>query len=124
MTSGLGQDLMRANVQESQSASNSKNSVSYAILLVPGSSPNSGFKLLESSRGSGNLYQLRVLDHIDKQDDQGMVISRVEAGKYSDFERTKSVTIKLDAINIEWIEKAAVLYYRTDGKYQTLQTSD
>ena len=53
-----------------------------------------------------------------------MVISRIEAGKYSDFEHTKSVTIMLDAINVEWIEKAAVLYYWTHGRYRTLQTSD
>jgi hypothetical protein len=65
-----------------------------------------------------------VLDHDDKLGGQGMVISRVEPGKYTDFESTRSVRIKLDAINVEWLEKEALLYYWSEGRYQTLQTSD
>lgn len=98
--------------------------VSCAILLVPESRPESGFKLLVSGNKPGHLYQFTVLDHDDKLGGQGMVISRVEPGKYTDFESTRSVRIKLDAINVEWLEKEALLYYWSEGRYQTLQTSD
>ena len=91
---------------------------------MPASRPDNGFKLLVASKHSGHLYRFTVLDHNDKLGDQGMVISRVEPGKYTDFERTRSVRIKLDAINVEWLEKASVLYYWADDRYQTLQTSD
>ncbi len=91
---------------------------------MPQSRPESGFKLLVSGKKAGHHYQFTVLDHDDKLGDQGMVISRVEPGKYTDFERTRSVKIKLDAINVEWLEKAALLYYWSEDRYQTLQTSD
>ena len=48
---------------------------------------------------------------------------KVAPGTYPDFERTESITVKLDSINVEWIEAAAVLYYWSDGRYRTLQTS-
>jgi len=42
----------------------------------------------------------------------------------SDFGDTKSVHLKVDGINVEWLEKSSVLYYWSNGKYQTIQTSD
>lgn len=97
---------------------------SYAVLLVPESNPTAGYKLIVASGNDSHEYSFDLLDHNDTQGAAGMVISRTKPGKYSDFEQTESVTIKLDSIDVEWIEKGAVLYYWNGGQYQTLQTSD
>jgi len=98
--------------------------VSYAFLLVPQSNPAGGYKLVVGSKASANEYDFDLLDHNDNERSTGMVISKVAPGTYPDFERTESITVKLDSINVEWIEAAAVLYYWSDGRYRTLQTSD
>jgi hypothetical protein len=32
--------------------------------------------------------------------------------------------LKLDALNVEWIEKGTVLYYWAHGRYRTIEPSD
>lgn len=98
--------------------------VSYALLLLRESNPTGGYKLLIATKNSRDTYEFDLLDHNDTQRAAGMVISRAKPGKYSDFERTESVDIMLDAVNVEWIEAADVLYYWNGHQYRTLQTSD
>jgi hypothetical protein len=100
--------------------------LAYAVLLVPKSQSSHGYRIVVLSEvATDDSYAARVLDQGDAQDsDSGMVISTAPRGSYSDFERTTSVQVKLDAVNVEWIEKGAVLYYWAHGKYRTLQTSD
>lgn len=97
----------------------------YAVLLVPKSGSTRGYRItvLREDVSSG-AYAAIVLDQSDVDSSESMVISTVPAGTYSDFERTKSVRLKLDSVNVEWIEKASLLYYWSRGKYRTIQTSD
>jgi hypothetical protein len=102
----------------------SKGVLSYAILLVPKSEPTSGYKIVVSSKGpTGDAYSWKLLDHAEGQSD-GLVISKAEPGKYSDFERTKTIQTKLDGVYVEWIEKGAILYHWSAGRYHKLRVSD
>jgi hypothetical protein len=101
--------------------------LSYALVLVPKSDASSSYKVIVLSKAaSADAYSLRVLDHAEGrlQAGTGPVISRLRPGTYPDFERTKSVRMTLDSINVEWIESAAVVYYWSNGRYRTLQTED
>jgi hypothetical protein len=100
--------------------------LSYAVLLVPKSELKHGHKIIVLRQlPSKNAYSVRLLDQADGEySSSGLVISKVPPGKYSDFEHATSVRVKLDAINLEWIEKGAVLYYWANGEYRTIQTSD
>jgi hypothetical protein len=102
-------------------------SLAYGILLVPKSEVNGGYKIVVLSKvATADAYSLRMLDHAEGQpySSSGLVISKAAPGAYSDFEETKSLRLKLDAVNVEWIEKGAVLYYWSQGRYRTVQTSD
>jgi hypothetical protein len=96
---------------------------SYAILLVPYSDNSVGYKLVLAT-DSDSQYQITILDRNDKQNADGMVISSAPPGTYSDFEQTQSIQVRLDSINVEWIEKGAVLYHWTGRRWRKLQTSD
>jgi hypothetical protein len=100
--------------------------LSYAALLVPKSELKHGYKILVLRElPIGDAYSATLLDQADGEySSSGLVISKVPPGKYSDFEDTASVRVKLDAVNVEWIEKGALLYYWANGKYRTIQTSD
>ena len=100
--------------------------LAYAVLLLPKSQSSHGYRIVVLSKvATDDGYAARVLDQGDTQDsDSGMVISTAPRGSYSNFEKTTSVQVKVDAVNVEWIEKGAVLYYWAHGKYRTLQTSD
>jgi hypothetical protein len=98
--------------------------LSYAILLVPQSEPTSGYKIVVFSKGpTGDAYSWKLLDHAEGQSD-GLVISKAEPGKYSDFERMKTIQTKLDGVYVEWIEKGAILYHWSAGRYHKLRVSD
>jgi hypothetical protein len=73
---------------------------------------------------TGDAYAWRLLDHADGETYSGMVISKAEPGKYSDVEGTKSIQTKLDGVYLEWMEKGAVLYYWSAGRYHRLRVSD
>jgi len=99
--------------------------LSYAFLLVPKSEPTGGYKIVVFSRGpTADAYAWKLLDHADGETYSGLVISKADPGKYSDFERTKSIQTKLDGVYVEWMEKGAVLYYWSAGRYHKLQVSD
>lgn len=103
----------------------SAGSLSYATLLVSKSEPSGGYKIVVFSKGlTGDAYTWKLLDHADGHTYSGLVISKTEPGHYSDFDRTETIQTKLDGVYVEWIEKAAQLYYWSGGRYHTLQTSD
>ena len=82
--------------------------VSYALLLLRESNPAGGYKLLIAKKNSRDTYEFDLLDNNDTQSAAGTVISRAKPGKFSDFEQTESVDIKLDAVDVESIEKKPV----------------
>ena len=98
--------------------------LAYAILLVP-KSGESAYKVVVAAHAKNSgAYYLAVLDQGSATPNSGLVISRMPPGKQSGFDESKSVRLKLDGLNVEWIEKSSVLYYYSNGKYHTLQTSD
>src|SRR6266849_2608526 len=101
--------------------------ISYAVLLVPKSELAAGYKIVVLSKAStADAYALKVLDHADggTYSSSGLVISKATPRAYSDYEDAKSVRLRLDGVNVEWIEKGAVLYYWSRGRYRTIQPSD
>lgn len=99
--------------------------VAYAILLVPKLSDTASYKVIAVSKVSDE-YAVRLLDHaeISTYFDSGLVISKEPPGTHSGFDETKSVRLRLDGVNVEWLEKSSVLYYWSKGKYRSVQTSD
>lgn len=97
---------------------------SFAILLVPAKNPSGGYKLVVLKPLRSDNYAVRVLDHADTQAYDGLVITTADPGKYSDFSGTQSVTLKVNAVYLEWIEKGAQLFYFANGRYHKLQVSD
>jgi hypothetical protein len=79
--------------------------------------------VIAQRKGSAE-YHTTVLDHGPSTHNSGMVISRVPPSKQTGFDETKSVILRLDGVNVEWLEKSSVLYYFSSGKYHELQTSD
>lgn len=99
--------------------------LAYAVLLVPDTKPTGGYKLVLLSKSqTGSRYDARVLDQADGETYSGLVISSAGPGRFSDFENTKSVHVKLDSIYLEWIEKGAQLFYWSGGRFHKLQVSD
>jgi hypothetical protein len=102
-------------------------SLAYAVLLVPKSDANRGYKIVVLSKSAASeTYSAKILDQAEgpQSGAPNLVISSLRPGTYPDFEGIKSVRLKLDSINAEWIEAAAVVYYWSNGRYRTLQTSD
>jgi hypothetical protein len=103
----------------------SPDQLAYAVLLVPKTKSAGGYKIVViSSPQSGSAYASKLLDQEQGQGSDGLVVSVAAPGQYSDFENTKSAKLRLDSIYVEWIEKAAILYYWSAGRYHKLQTSD
>jgi len=98
---------------------------SYAILLVPKSNPGGGHKVVVVSKGAPkSAYTWKLLDHAEGQTYSGLVICKAPPGKYSDWENTKSIRLKLDGIQVEWMEKGSVVYFWSEGRYHKIQTTD
>jgi hypothetical protein len=97
--------------------------LAYALLLVPERKSTGGYKIVVLNE-TDSVYSETTLDQESGQGSDGMVISTAAPGQYSDFENTEQTKIKRDGIYVEWIEKAAVLYYWSAGRYRKLQTSD
>jgi hypothetical protein len=100
------------------------NELSYAILLVPRSDPSGGYKVVVFDKKSSGEFHWSVVDHANGQTCSCLVISKVPPGRYSDFEGTRSVQVKLDSILVEWMEKGAVLFHRSEGRYERIRVSD
>jgi hypothetical protein len=75
-----------------------------------------------SAAGSPAAFSSKVLEQ--GQGPDGLVISVAAPGKYSDFEDTRPRKLKLDGINVQWIEKAAAIYYWSSGRYDKIEFSD
>jgi hypothetical protein len=99
--------------------------IGYAVLLIPKSGHDANYKIIVLSKAA-DKYAVRVLDHSEGNPDSdgGLIISKEPHGRYSEMGNTKSVRLKLDGVNVEWLEKSSVLYYWSQGKYQNIQTSD
>ena len=96
-----------------------------SVLLVPKAKTSSGYKIVVlSTSGPGNAYTSRILEQGHGQGSDGLVISVATPGQYSDFENTEMAKLKVDGIYVQWIEKAAILYYWASGQYHKLQTED
>ena len=103
----------------------SSEDLSYAALLVPKEKTSSGYKIVVlSASGPGNAYTSKILEQGQGQGSDGLVISAAAPGQYSDFENTEMAKLKVDGIYVQWIEKAAILYYWSSGQYHKLQTED
>jgi hypothetical protein len=100
----------------------SSEQLAYAVLLLPKKESTGGYKIVVLSE-LGSVYSAKILDQAQGQG-ADMAISAAAPGQYSDFEDTKRAKVTVDGIYVEWIEKAAVLYYWSDGQYHKLQTSD
>jgi hypothetical protein len=98
--------------------------LTYAVLLVPQSDSSGGYKLLVFNRmASGDTYVWKLLDHANASY-SGLVVETAPPGKYSDYEDARiSVTTKLEGFYLEWIEKGALLYYWSAGRYKTVRVS-
>jgi|SRR5581483_3471163 len=97
----------------------------YAILLVPKSGADGEYKLVVVTQHEASAeYHVSLLTHGSNTPNSGLVISRVPPGKQTGFDESKSVTLRRDGINLEWLEKGSVLYYYSSGRYRELQTSD
>lgn len=103
----------------------SADELSYAILLVPKSNPSGGHKVVVVSKAAPkSAYTWKLLDHAEGQTYSGLVISKAAPGKYSDLENNKSIQLKLNGIQVEWMEKGAVLYFWSEGRYRKIVVSD
>jgi hypothetical protein len=98
---------------------------SYALLLVPKSNAAAGYKIIVLGKGaSDDSYTWKLVDHAEAPTDLGLVISKVPPGKYSDWEGNKSIHLKLDGLQVEWMEKGALVYYWSTGQYRRIRLSD
>lgn len=98
----------------------------YGLLLIPITAPEGGSKIVVLGKTANtDGYSVKVLAYDEQQGaSSGLVISKARPGKYTGFDTTQSVRLKLDGIEAEWIEKSSVLYFWRNGKYRTLPTSD
>jgi hypothetical protein len=102
-------------------------SLAYAVVLVDKSDANAGYKIVVLSKSAKTeAFAVRILDHAEgaRNGASSLVISKLGPGTYPNFDQTKSLRLKLDSINVEWLEAAAVVYYWSNGRYRTLQTED
>jgi hypothetical protein len=99
--------------------------VAYAVLLIPKSGHTASYKIIVLSKVA-NGYGIRLLDEAEQNtySDSGLVISKEPPGPHSEFDDAKSVRLKLDGVNVEWLEKSSVLYFWAHGKYRSIPTSD
>ena len=95
--------------------------LAYAVLLIPKKESIRGYKIVVLNE-LGSAFSAKVLEQ--GQSSEGLVISVAAPGQYSDFENTEAANLKADGIYVQWIEKAALLYYWSGGRYHKLQTSD
>jgi hypothetical protein len=103
----------------------SAGSLSYAVLLVPTSQRLGGYQILVFSKApSTDAYTWRLLQHAEGKDKFAPVIYKVPPGKYSGFDDSRWVLLKLDGVNVEWIKKSSFILYWLGGRYHKIWTSD
>jgi hypothetical protein len=97
----------------------------YAVLLVRHSDPTGGYKIVVfNGAPNRNVYTWKLVAHWDTSTYGAVVLSKAPPGRYSDYEDARiSVTTKLDGILLEFVEKGAMLYYWTTGRYKYVRVS-
>lgn len=98
--------------------------LAYAILLISRSSGESGSKVIVISPAAHGYAVRLLVQHKGTGPDSGLVISKAHSGAYSDFEDRHTIHLKLDAVEVEWLEKSSTLYYWSNGRYRSIATSD
>jgi hypothetical protein len=99
-----------------------KTSLSYAFLLVAKSDPTGGYKFVVFTKAAnGNTYSSKLLNEaMTNIDSTGLAISKVPPGKYSNYQKTKTITATLDCILLQWLDAGTDLFYYSGGKYPRL----
>ncbi len=98
--------------------------MAYAILLVPKSATRLGSKVIVVSQVSQGYAVRLLVQNVGSGPDSGLVISKARPGAYSDFEDSRTIHLKLEAVEVEWLEKSSTLYYWSNGRYRSIATSD
>lgn len=98
--------------------------MAYALLLVPTSPHGSGSKVSVISQVSQGYAVRLLVQDVGSEPDSGLVISKARAGAYSDFEDGRTIHLKLEGVEVEWLEKSSTLYYWSNGRYRSIATSD
>lgn len=102
----------------------SPTSISYALLLVPTNPETLGYKIVVAGKKRGK-YEFKVVENIENFSYAGNAIYTLPPGKYNDFYEDKTVTLTLDAFQLELMYKGiAAMYYWKNGRYHSLTASD
>jgi hypothetical protein len=96
--------------------------LSYALVLIPINKDQPGFKFVVVNVKESSI-NFKLLYETDRPSNYP-VIYRVPPGKYLDWQRTRSVQLSLDGIQLEQMEVRAILYYWKDGRYNELVVMD
>ena len=103
----------------------SADNLSYAVLLLISSAQSGGYRIVVFSKdASADSYSAKVLDREVGKDYFAPVIYKLPPGKYTGFDESQSVFLKLDGVGVEWLEKSSLIYYWRAGRYHTIETSD
>jgi len=99
---------------------------SYAVLLLRESEPSRGYKVVVFSKRTEapEPYFSNVLGSADTDADSSMVISKTTPGTFTDLKSGESVRTTMDGLIVEWLEKAAVLYYWSPRHWNRILISD
>jgi hypothetical protein len=97
--------------------------ISYAFLLMPRAGNSSSYKLVVVSESEGKKYHAASIASFESPS-HFPAISKVKPGKYSDSQKTKTITISTEGILLEELEVGATLYYELGGKYRKLLVSE
>ena len=101
---------------------------SYALLLVPESEPTHGYKVVlfsVKSRAKKFTFQ-NLWKTLTGRPTSPVSLVHVEGRSWNVYRpgEGEEHAAELDGVVVEWLEKAAVLYYWFDGRYQRISISD
>ncbi len=99
-----------------------KSDVSYAMLLIPREQKITGYRLVVVSKNQVS-YSVRTLSK-NNVATSPLVIYKVPPGKYSDADEHESVQLILDGLQMEHMERGAILFYWRSGRYRELIVSE
>jgi len=101
-----------------------KEAKAYAFSLIPRDPKGHGHRIIVISQNTRGRYQSRVVDRWNGPGTSELVIYPVPPGKYSDIYEEVSVQLTLEGLQMEEMEKGAVMFCWKNGQYQRLQISD
>jgi hypothetical protein len=103
----------------------SKDDLSYALLLIPREKGRSGYRFLVVSRKSGKgAFSSTVLDQNDKETSGNPAIFHVDPGMAFNEEKFAAFKLKSEGIYFEFFEASGFIYYWKHGRYQRIVESD